>query len=759
MANAGWTGFLRIKDDNCQETLNGVKDGLSGLGKKFKSTFGTSVNLFDLISKGFALAKKSAEALIKESRELVTTSQKFSIPIDKLAELRNVSLECGMGMNGLTGAMSSLHTTIIDSIVNPGGKAVFALESIGITQEKLRASSKDTGASFKMIVEGLRGIKNEAERENRAREIFPAQWQEVVVLLKKSRAEIEAMEKSSAKYTESQTVMNARTATSWDRVEQRVKAFGMVFAPILGIFAGFVEFLVVGCEIILEEFKLLAASIWIVMSESFKGIYGDWERFSKKVITSKLILQEAFSNPLKSAPTAVAGVAYLWAKDVQVKKPIEEITKKLKESFGSTYNRINELSDLSRGSLVAISEQAIQFGINMGLEEDWDVTANNKMKKAKEEEIILLTERNAKNTKRESLRADMNKYGATDHVKHPEDYDKYWAAKDKFVTASNEFNLIDDKVIKNKEVQEKIKKDMHRVMPSVEYNEKELKFMQKKKEAEKPKDESFEQFVIRFEQDKKKRQQLIDIERAGLDNWLKWSSERHFAMLNLEKANQNLRQFEASNNKNDVKTKIALTNEQIDAATELSKANREWANLWTEVHRDAMLAETLRKNEFLEGHQGRNMFGMKMRGVSAIDQQNILFKQSVEKLQREELKYDVLRKDKTRDVNYKFGEGPEALALKASINKLTIDSAKEFDSLMAMQYNFVSSDAAKKGMGGGINMVNNPIKIAEQSRDYLKKIYEAQLSGYGINGQFDVVRRVDLTKTGEPIQLSGKDIR
>jgi hypothetical protein len=126
---------------------------------------------------------------------------------------------------------------------------------------------------------------------------------------------------------------------------------------------------------------------------------------------------------------------------------------------------------------------------------------------------------------------------------------------------------------------------------------------------------------------------------------------------------------------------------------------------------------------------------MKMRGVSAIDQQNVVFRNSVDKLKREQAKLADLASDPMRQQEYLGGTGPAAIALKNSIQDLMFESAKEMDSLMAMQFNYVSSDAAKKGMGGGIAMVNNPLEVAKESRDYLKKIYE-EVKG---TGSFDVV--------------------
>ena len=84
------------------------------------------------------------------------------------------------------------------------------------------------------------------------------------------------------------------------------------------------------------------------------------------------------------------------------------------------------------------------------------------------------------------------------------------------------------------------------------------------------------------------------------------------------------------------------------------------------------------------------------------------------------------------------------------IQKKTFGAAGEMDKLMAMQYNFVSSNAAKAGMGGGISETNNLIDINKEQLNYLKKMYEAILDSSGQSGKnFQYY----------PLQLQGRNIK
>lgn len=246
---------------------------------------------------------------------------------------------------------------------------------------------------------------------------------------------------------------------------------------------------------------------------------------------------------------------------------------------------------------------------------------------------------------------------------------------------------------------------------------------------------TLKQTEIELSQDKLIREQAVKSVEANIDSWDKWKQGVYVAQLQYQNAQADYIAFMASGESQNIAKKNAFLNAQTNAHINLQAKEKELQNLKDIAARDAALADIDRKNKAIEGQQGRDLFGMKMRGVSAIDQQNVVFRNAVDKMKREEAKLEALAKDPMREKEYMGGKGPAAIALKNSIQDLMMSAAGEMDTLMAMQFNYVSSDAAKKGMGGGISMVNNPIDIAKESRDYLRKIYES-MEG---TGSFNVV--------------------
>jgi hypothetical protein len=160
-------------------------------------------------------------------------------------------------------------------------------------------------------------------------------------------------------------------------------------------------------------------------------------------------------------------------------------------------------------------------------------------------------------------------------------------------------------------------------------------------------------------------------------------------------------------------------------------------------NKQIMDAERDRKLAAIEGVRERERFADKQKGVSAIDQQTSELNYQIESLKREQEKLDVMNAN------------PQTTAAERQkqqdvVQKQTFGAAGAMDKLMAMQYNFVASNAAKAGMGGGISETNNLIDINKEQLNYLKKMYEALLATSGQSGK---------SFQYYPLQLQGRNIR
>lgn len=728
MARGGWTGFLSLRDNGAATSLGTLGSSFKSVTDNFKKGFYQNFNLFTLMKKGIDAVVKSAQELIKESREIVTTSAKFNIPISQLGELRYVSLQSGLGVNGLTSALMTLKNAFLEGVINPGSEATWMMAKLGIKQSELLDLSQRTGVGFWRIVDSIRAMSNVTERDIALKAIYGAEWENVRIIVQKSAEEIRKLKDESHAYdTESSKDME-NTSKSWDRTGERLKTMGSALAPIMGILAGLVEFI---SNVVIGVFIALGYVIQNI------GLIGK-KVFNDLAMNASIVGQQLWNVIKSMTPGSGYTMKEADADNDKLEKRRIELDKMLTKSNKESQAKIDADFDMNiartgdgvRGGLNTIYESGVQIGINAGWRKNrLDTATEGEVKDNRNLGIV----RQNQVTLKENIAAAEEEYdimeaaGADAEVlKEYKKRNIEQAQKDLKEQYEKEEELLNSK----KERLEKIKTFYKDAV--FEDN----KFKAKTdKPPEQPKLKTKTQVEIELAQNKAVRDQEIKAFAANVDSWDRWKSAVKQAEMEVEKAKQDIWEFIEAGFWEDVSKRNALLNAEKNAEIALQDKKRELSNLKDKTANDARLATINRKNQAIEEQQGRDLFGMKMRGVSAINQQNVVFRNSVDKLKREQAKLQDLATDKKREREYLGGKGEAAQTLEASIQGLMFEAAKEMDTLMAMQFNYVSSDAAKKGMGGGISMVNNPIDIAKESRDYLRKIYES-MEG---TGSFNVV--------------------
>jgi hypothetical protein len=680
------------------------------------------------MKKGIDAVVKSAQELIKESREIVTTSAKFNIPISQLGELRYVALQSGLGVNGLTGALAGLRHAFLEGVINPGSEATWMMAKLGIKQSELLDLSQRTGVGFWRIVDSIRAMSNATERDIALKAIYGAEWENVRIIVQKSAEEIRKMKEESHAYDEESSKDMENTSKSWDRTGERLKSMGSQLAPIMGILAGLVEFIT---NVVIGVFVALGYVIQNI------GLIGK-KVFNDLAMNATIVAKQLW-NTIKGM-TPGSGYTMLEAdadndklekRRIELDKMLTKAAKESKEKVDADFDMsIAKVGDGVRGGMRTMYESGEQVAINAGWRKnrldtatDGEVKDNRNLAIVKQNQVTLL----------ENIAAAEEEYDLMEAAGASEEalkmYKKEYidkAKEDLKEQHEKEQDLLDSK----KERLEKIR----RFYKDAVFEDNKFK-AKSDKPPETPKLKTKTQVEIELAQNKAVRDQEIKAFAANVDAWDRWKSAVTQAEMEVAKAKKDLHEFDKSLFTQDLARRNALLNAKRNAEIALDQKKREFNNLLQKGANDERLAAIDRQNKAIEAQQGRDLFGMKMRGVSAIDQQNVVFRNSVDKLKREQKKLADLASDPMRQEEYLGGTGPAARALQASIQDLMFESAKEMDSLMAMQFNYVSSDAAKKGMGGGIAMVNNPLEVAKESRDYLKKIYE-EVKG---TGSFDVV--------------------
>lgn len=731
MANSTWTGILRIKDENITGSLGSMQQGMSKVGKAFKDNFFNNLNSFSLLKKGIDMVLDSAEHLVKESRELQSVSSRYDIPIEQLGKLRNVALQFGLGLNGLNGTFAALENNINKAIVRPGVGASIAFTKLGISQKEVAGYADNTGEMFNRLLPILRGVENSALRAALAEDALGGGSEAMIALLKKSPEAMQDAADAAHTYSNSLTSANAEISNMFSNFGESLKPVGQIIASTFGILLS----LVMAC---IPGLKVLFNSLFQVVTGALAIIEGAIGKVTQKI--GWAIAKTANNlNVFRSAEEKAKVAAELDAEDDTNQKLIneeirtgwdkatdEEPIKKYKREFNKATDRVSQQTDALAESLgLESSEQ----GFNRQIHEQSELIKTFKKQREERQKSAEIAKKEGEDTK--------------------EDYAKIAELSKKIKNAQNERQDAADHLAK-------------RSLKVTDENTKEINTdMSVEGAPKKAEIKTNEKLIFEEQQLVKERQLALDAENAAIPSYMRFLSDVEMARKREKIALEDLNRIKAEGSifEKDFAKIAEYQNKHTAAINSTIQAQQTLADLIAETTNRSRLADINRTNSAIQEHKQREMFGMKLRGVSAIDQQDVAFQNQVEVLKREQKKLEELAEDDFRRDQYMGGTGPEAVRLKDSIQKEMFAAAKELDTLMAMQFNFVSSDAAKKGMGGGINMVNNPIKIAEQSRDYLKKIYEAMLDANGMSGTFEQVQGINIDpKTGASIIPLGKQV-
>jgi hypothetical protein len=117
---------------------------------------------------------------------------------------------------------------------------------------------------------------------------------------------------------------------------------------------------------------------------------------------------------------------------------------------------------------------------------------------------------------------------------------------------------------------------------------------------------------------------------------------------------------------------------------------------------------------------------MARQGMTGIDKQTTSFSNAVEKLQRDQARLKEYENDPKRKQN-------EKLAARKDVEESALAAQKELDKTTLMQFQYGASDAAKKGMGGGIDIRENQLSISKDQLSILKAQLDLMYKQFNID--------------------------
>jgi hypothetical protein len=134
-----------------------------------------------------------------------------------------------------------------------------------------------------------------------------------------------------------------------------------------------------------------------------------------------------------------------------------------------------------------------------------------------------------------------------------------------------------------------------------------------------------------------------------------------------------------------------------------------------------------RSEALISSMEKREQTFMARQGMTGMDKQSVMVSNAIEKMVRDQEQLQ-------RVMNDPMKRQAEKDAARKDVDASALKAQEELDKLSLMQFQYGASDAAKKGMGGGIDIRENQLTVAKSQLDILKQQLDLMRSQYGISG-------------------------
>lgn len=181
-----------------------------------------------------------------------------------------------------------------------------------------------------------------------------------------------------------------------------------------------------------------------------------------------------------------------------------------------------------------------------------------------------------------------------------------------------------------------------------------------------------------------------------------------------------------ANNGWNLQTQAEYAKKAQEASNTLIEKEKEHAFF---LHKQAVaLAEAKRGRTegLIASDEKREQTYMARKGMTGMDKQSVMVSNAVEKMVRDQEQLERVMNDPSKTQ-------ADREAAKGVVDASALKAQDELDKLSLMQFQYSASDAAKKGMGGGIDIRENQLTVAKSQLDILKQQLDLMRSQYGVD--------------------------
>ena len=681
---------------NASRALTQLGGHYGQLFDKMTGGIGDAISKWNVWQKMFDYVIDLTKEMIKESRELIAVSTKYDIPIKKMGELQMMAQAAGQSLGQVARNFRFLEMNVSRALLKPGGPQYQAFKELGITQDELTAGASDTAFMLEVVRNKVMSIGDEERRNNFLQAIFGANWQNMLPIIELTKEAQKEMADAAYEYGDAQTASLALIEKQFAEIGQDLKPTAAIlaqsFAVIVSILTILVQLLVlVGTYI--KDLILGAIKVGVgLLQMQVLGLLKATNWVLNKIGMGNETLQSMESEYEKAAVENVGGT---------IKRGIDSGL-----GFDAPNQRKGTDNLMTNFGRLGQNFRGLGYAVGIGDEGEDKKSDEKDIEKKRRGLAMLMDDKKRLTTESAVYDALLEKNGK---LTAKQEHDR--------VVLANQYRAVQRDIGEQAEGLRTAEDDYRKKYGRA--------FEGQKDDTKKPRTAE----EIKTQLDSLKAQRELDLKRTLASTPKVAEMESAIAVT---KAYQ-----EQLNIAHEINDLIANNGWNQQVAAEYAKKAQEAEIALIEkqkehayfLKRQAIAraeAERSRKEGLIASDEKREQTYMSRQGMTGMDKQSVMVSNAVEKMVRDQEQLDRVMKDETKTQ-------ADRESAKATVDASALKAQDELDKLSLMQFQYSASDAAKKGMGGGIDIRENQLTVAKSQLDILKQQLDIMRSQYGVD--------------------------
>ena len=686
-----------INAANAQKVLQDLGKHYSDLYDQMVGKMGDSIKKWNVWQKIVDYMINLTKQLVDESRELIAISTKYDIPIKKMGEFQMVAQATGQSLGQVARNLRFLEMNVSRALLKPGGPQYQAFMELGVAQDDLNRAAGDTTYMLDIVREKVMAIGDEERRNNFLQAIFGANWQNMLPMIEASKqAQTEAAD-AGYEYSTSMTESLATVGKNFAEIAQDLKPLVMPFAQ---IFAFLVTVLAIIVQSVMLIAKILKDGVFNVIKLVIGGLQG-----------TVGALLNGVSRVMQMIPFVSRGAKAVKDFSAELNEAGKKnVTGVITEYEGGNWHKKYQGDKNNMKTLASRGvSNVIGIGESLGLAEEGYAVKELTARIEEQREKFKLLNNQTDGYKKRLKEINQMVFAG---VATPEEL------REKENIEKRIFEIEQRKLAVAKELEEL--KATYGGRTGKDY-----KSPSEAGDGSKPRTAE----EIKTELDRKKNERETTWKNVMAQTTKVAEMETAMAVVKAyydqQKILEEIADLKAANGYSQ-QIETEYIKKKAEAEAELMEKQKEHADFQLKQATALRESERGRRESAIEFTRKREQLLMQRQGYTAMDKQSVSVSESIDKMVRDQERLALIEGDRQK------GQADREAARK-EVEASAMKAQEELDKYSLMAFQYGASDAAKKGMGGGIDIRENQLTVAKSQLDILKKQLDLMYQQLDIN--------------------------